>query len=260
VQTEQLKKILVGVLLSASEPLSLERLTLVFDEEDKPDNKQVKEALAELCTESVADVIVIKEVASGFRAQIKADYAPYIIKLWEEKPARYSRAFLETLVLIAYRQPVTRAEIEDIRGVAVNGSIIKTLFEREWIRVVGHKELPGRPELLATTKKFLDYFNLQSLDELPTLDEIHNLDKAVESLEHELELEVAEGMAITENQEITPAEEIEQRDETIQTEEPEQYDEMIQKEKLEQIEEIVREEALEQKEEMVQKEELAVEV
>ena len=236
-QTEQLKKIIVGVLLSASEPLSLERLGLVFDEEDKPDNKQLKEVLAELCAESFADVINIKEVASGFRAQIKADYAPYIIKLWEEKPARYSRAFLETLVLIAYRQPVTRAEIEDIRGVAVNGSIIKTLFEREWIRVVGHKELPGRPELLATTKKFLDYFNLQSLDELPTLDEIHNIDKAVENLEHELELDVAEGLEVAENAE------------TVQTEE------VVQSEAIEQNAEIVQEE-LELNADMIQEEEL----
>jgi segregation and condensation protein B len=237
-QTEQLKKIIVGVLLSASEPLSLERLGLVFDEEDKPDNKQLKEALAELCAEPFADVINIKEVASGFRAQIKADYAPYIIKLWEEKPARYSRAFLETLVLIAYRQPVTRAEIEDIRGVAVNGSIIKTLFEREWIRVVGHKELPGRPELLATTKKFLDYFNLQSLDELPTLDEIHNIDKAVEELEHELELDVAEGLEVAENAEMVQTEEVaqieavEQSAEMIQEEAPEKIIEMVQEEEL----------------------------
>ncbi len=188
-ESSLLKKIIVSVLLSASEPLTLERLSLVFDEDNRPDNKQLKELLTALCEESFADIIDIKEVASGFRAQIKADYAQYIIKLWEEKPARYTRAFLETLVLIAYRQPVTRAEIEDIRGVAVNGSIIKTLFEREWIRVVGHKELPGRPELLATTKKFLDYFNLKSLDELPTLDEIHNLDKAVENLEQALEIE-----------------------------------------------------------------------
>lgn len=183
------KKIIVSVLLSASEPLNLERLSLVFEEETRPELSELKMVLAELCAESVADIIDIKEVASGFRAQIKADYAQYIIKLWEEKPARYTRAFLETLVLIAYRQPVTRAEIEEIRGVAVNGSIIKTLFEREWIRVVGHKELPGRPELLATTKKFLDYFNLKSLDELPTLNEIHNLDKAVENLEQVLEIE-----------------------------------------------------------------------
>ncbi|MBY0378546.1 MAG: SMC-Scp complex subunit ScpB [Gammaproteobacteria bacterium] len=190
-ETELLKKIIVSVLLSASEPLTVERLALVFEEDNRPDNKDLKELLAALCAEPFADIIEIKEVASGFRAQIKADYAQYIIKLWEEKPARYTRAFLETLVLIAYRQPVTRAEIEDIRGVAVNGSIIKTLFEREWIRVVGHKELPGRPELLATTKKFLDYFNLKSLDELPTLDEIHNLDKAVENLEQALEIEAA---------------------------------------------------------------------
>ena len=186
-----LKKIIISVLLSASEPLNLERLSLVFEEETRPELSELKTVLAELCAESVADIIEIKEVASGFRAQIKADYAQYIIKLWEEKPARYTRAFLETLVLIAYRQPVTRAEIEEIRGVAVNGSIIKTLFEREWIRVVGHKELPGRPELLATTKKFLDYFNLKSLDELPTLNEIHNLDKAVENLEQVLEMESA---------------------------------------------------------------------
>ncbi len=184
-----LKKIIISILLSASEPLNLERLSLVFEEETRPELSELKTVLAELCAEPVADIIEIKEVASGFRAQIKADYAQYIIKLWEEKPARYTRAFLETLVLIAYRQPVTRAEIEEIRGVAVNGSIIKTLFEREWIRVVGHKELPGRPELLATTKKFLDYFNLKSLDELPTLNEIHNLDKAVENLEQVLEIE-----------------------------------------------------------------------
>ncbi len=224
-QTEQLKKIIVGVLLSATEPLSVDRLALVFDENDAPDGKQLKEALLELCAEPIADVITIKEVATGFRAQINADYAPYIIKLWEEKPARYSRAFLETLVLIAYRQPVTRAEIEDIRGVAVNGSIIKTLFEREWIRVVGHKELPGRPELLATTKKFLDYFNLKSLDELPTLDEIHNLDKAVASLEHELE----EEPLLQSNAELDVLENFE----TIQDEDVPLNENVIQKEEVE---------------------------
>ena len=251
-QTEQLKKIIVGVLLSASEPLPLERLSVVFDEEDKPNNNQLKEALAELCTESFGDVITIKEVASGFRAQIKADYASYIIKLWEEKPTRYSRAFLETLVLIAYRQPVTRAEIEDIRGVAVNGSIIKSLFEREWIRVVGHKELPGRPELLATTKKFLDYFNLQSLDELPTLDEIHNLDKAAETLEHELELDVAEGLEVAENEEMV------QNAEIAQNESVEQNAKTIQEE-LEHNANIIQEEAPEKGIEMVEKELVEIE-
>jgi segregation and condensation protein B len=189
-ENNELKNILVSVLLSASEPLTVERIAQVFDEEVRPDNKTLKEALGELIESSFADLLDIKEVASGYRAQIKADYAPYIIKLWEEKPSKYSRAFLETLVLIAYRQPITRAEIEEVRGVAVNPNILKTFFEREWIRVIGHKELPGKPELLATTKKFLDYFNLKSLDELPTLDEIHNLDQAAATLEQQLELDI----------------------------------------------------------------------
>jgi segregation and condensation protein B len=137
------------------------------------------------------------EVANGFRIQVRADYAPWVSRLWEEKPARYSRALMETLALIAYRQPVTRAEIEEIRGVSVSSNIVKTLLEREWVRVVGHRDVPGRPALYATTREFLDYFGLQSLDQLPTLAELRDFD----SINRELDLEQDQARQV----QITPA-------------------------------------------------------
>lgn len=170
---QRLKLILEAALLAAAEPLSLERMQKLFaGEEEIPDRQALRQALAALASDCDMRAYELKEVASGFRFQIRQSLAPWVNRLWEERPQRYSRATLETLALIAYRQPVTRGEIEDIRGVSVSSNIIKTLLEREWIRVVGHREVPGRPALYATTKAFLDYFNLKSLEELPPLIEL----------------------------------------------------------------------------------------
>lgn len=181
-----LEKILEAVLFSAGKPLTLEALMAVFPEHERPAVDHLKQALQALQLSYEARAVALVEVASGYRFQVNAKWAEWVSPLWTEKPARYSRALLETLALIAYRQPITRGEIEDIRGVAVSSSIIKTLLEeREWVRVVGHREVPGRPALYATTKHFLDYFGLKTLDQLPALPEVLNLEvteKAIESL------------------------------------------------------------------------------
>ena len=172
----------------ADKPLSLQRLESLFDKDlVKPDRSTIRSALDELISDFEGHGIEIKEVASGFRTQVRNDYAEWVNRLYDERPPRYSRALLETLAIIAYRQPLTRAEIEDIRGVSVATTIIKTLQEREWIRVVGHKDVPGKPELLATTKEFLDYFNLKKLSDLPPLAEIKDFDKMYPDLFDELE-------------------------------------------------------------------------
>lgn len=181
----RLKHILEAALLAAGEPLSLTQLGALFEEDGQPAASQLREALAELAADCEDRGVELKEVASGYRLQVKESLQPWVAKLWTEKPQRYSRALLETLALIAYRQPITRGEIEAVRGVSVRSSIIRTLQEREWIRIVGHRDVPGKPALFGTTKQFLDYFNLKSLDELPTLAEIKDLD----NLEPELELE-----------------------------------------------------------------------
>lgn len=172
----QLKNILEATLLAAGEPMNMEKLLAVFPEEARPEAQLVHEALQALSEDCATRGIELKEVGSGFRFQVKQDYAPWVARLSEEKAPRYSRALLETLVLIAYRQPISRAEIEDIRGVSVSTHIIKTLQEREWIRVVGHREVPGKPALYGTTRDFLDYFNLKNLSDLPPLSEIRSLE------------------------------------------------------------------------------------
>ena len=174
--------IIEGALLAAGEPLSIKALQNVFGEEDCPTPEVIHEALARLgdaCHERAVELV---EVANGFHYRVRAHLAPWISRLWEEKPPRYSRALLETLAIVAYRQPVTRAEIEDIRGVGVSSSVMKTLLEHEWVKVVGHRELPGRPAIYATTKQFLDHFALKSLSELPTLADIRDIDKISEEL------------------------------------------------------------------------------
>jgi len=181
----QLKRILEGALLAAGEPLSLERLGQLFVDSERPVNAELRTALKELATDFEGRGFELKEVASGWRFQVRDDLSEWVGRLWEEKPARYSRALLETLALVAFRQPVTRGEIEEVRGVSVSSNIIRTLLEREWVRVVGHRDVPGRPAMYATTKTFLDYFNLKTLDELPALSEIRDLDK----INAELELE-----------------------------------------------------------------------
>ena len=173
----QLKRILEGALLAAGEPLSIERLGMLFAENERPTQPNIRSALKEMVDEYQGRGFELKEVASGWRFQVSQDLGPWVSRLWEEKPARYSRALLETLALMAYRQPVTRGEIEEVRGVSVSSNIIRTLLEREWIRVVGHRDVPGRPAMYATTKNFLDYFNLKTLSELPALADIRDLDK-----------------------------------------------------------------------------------
>lgn len=176
-ENRALTNIVEAALLAAGEPLSLDRLLGLFDEGERPDKKQLREAITQLQDECQGRGIELKEVGSGYRFQARQEMAVWVGRLWDERPARYSRALLETLALIAYRQPITRAEIEDIRGVAVSSNIVKTLLERGWVRVVGHRDVPGRPALYATTREFLDYFSLTSLDELPTLAELRDLDK-----------------------------------------------------------------------------------
>ena len=191
---EQLQRIVEGALLAAGKPLAVEDFAVLFDDIDRPSNEAIRAALTAIAEQCAGRGFELREVASGYRFQVIQDVAPWIARLWEEKPQRYSRALLETLALIAYRQPITRGDIEDIRGVAVASNIIKTLLERDWVRVVGHKDVPGRPALYATTRKFLDYFNLKNLDDLPTLAEIRDLD----SLNAELALEGADTVHVGE--------------------------------------------------------------
>jgi segregation and condensation protein B len=167
-----IRNVIEAALLAAGRPVQLAELGLLFEEGQRPEGAVIREALAALQAEYSARGIEIKETAGGFRIQVRASLATEVSRLWPERPARYSRALLETLALIAYRQPITRAEIEAVRGVAVNPNILKTVIERNWVRVVGTREVPGRPELLGTTREFLDYFGLKSLDELPPLAEL----------------------------------------------------------------------------------------
>jgi segregation and condensation protein B len=180
---DQLKPILEAALLAADRPLSLDHLLALFDEAEQPERKLLREVLDSLAADCEGRGVELREVASGWRYQVRRDYAPWVTRLWEDRPPRYSRALLETLALIAYRQPITRAEIEEIRGVSVSSSIVKTLLEREWVRVVGHRDVPGRPAMYATTRQFLDYFNLKSLEELPPLAAIRDLDVISAELE-----------------------------------------------------------------------------
>jgi segregation and condensation protein B len=178
---EQLKIILQTALMVAGEPLTVERLAQLFEEPQRPALSTLRDCLTEL-TQEQAELgtqsgLQLVELASGYCWQAKTWLVPWLKKLWEERPTRYSRALLETLALIAYRQPITRAEIEEVRGVAVSSALVKTLLEREWIRIVGHRDVPGKPALYATTRQFLDHFNLKNLGELPPLTEFHDPEK-----------------------------------------------------------------------------------
>jgi segregation and condensation protein B len=179
----ELRNIVEGALLAAGRPLNAEELLALFPEEERPDRAELRKALELLKAEFEGRGIELKEVASGYRIQVRQNLAPYMGRLWEERPARYSRALLETLALVAYRQPITRGEIEEVRGVTVSTHIIRTLQERGWIRIVGHRDVPGHPEMFGTTKEFLDYFSLKSLDELPTLAQLRD----IESINAELD-------------------------------------------------------------------------
>jgi segregation and condensation protein B len=173
---QYVKNVIEAALLAAGRPLAMEELVSVFDERDGSNAGEVQSAIAALQSEYETRGLELLEVASGFRIQIRAAVAEPVSRLWQERPTKYSRAMLETLALVAYRQPITRGEIEQIRGVAVNPNIIKTLLERNWIRVIGHRDVPGRPELLGTTREFLDYFSLKKLDDLPTLAQLKELE------------------------------------------------------------------------------------
>lgn len=203
----ELATLLEALLLAHNQPLTIDRIESLFDEEERPSTAQIHEALQILAENCQGRAYELKEIASGYRLQVRSDFAPWVSRLWEEKPQRYSRALLETLALIAYRQPITRGEIEDIRGVAVNSQIIKTLQERDWIRVVGYKDVPGKPAMLATTKAFLDYFNLKSLEELPALSTIKPIQEEFPILVEELSVEVEQDLIVTSEQVIENGEE-----------------------------------------------------
>ncbi len=187
VHGDHLKQILEAALLAAGQPLSHAQLGALFSAGECPPAGAISQALKQLEDDCAGRGIELKQVASGYRLQVRQSLHGWVSRLWKERPQRYSRALLETLSLIAYRQPITRGEIEAVRGVSVSTNIIRTLQEREWIRVVGHRDVPGKPALFGTTKTFLDYFNLQNLDDLPTLAEIRDM----ENLEPELDLEPA---------------------------------------------------------------------
>jgi segregation and condensation protein B len=185
----EIKRIFEAALLGAGQPLTLAQLTALFDEHEAPPHEDIARAIEQLKEDAADRGVELVEVASGFRYQVREDVHPWVSRLWTERQTRYSRALLETLALIAYRQPITRAEIEQIRGVGVASSIVKTLEEREWVRVVGYRDLPGKPALFGTTRAFLDYFNLKSLDQLPPLSEIRD----IEDIDPQLSLATADG-------------------------------------------------------------------
>lgn len=186
----RVQAIVEAALLTAGKPLAIDQLRDLFDEPERPTRQIVEHALFQLEQESGDRGVELKKVASGYRFQVRQEYAAHVGRLFEEKPQRYSRALLETLALIAYRQPITRGEIEDIRGVTVSSNIVRTLQEREWVRVVGHRDVPGRPAMYATTRQFLDYFNLDSLERLPTLSEVRDLEEIGREIEHKLQAEI----------------------------------------------------------------------
>ncbi len=186
----RIQAIAEAALLAAGKPLSLDQLRELFSEEERPARQVMEHVMVLLEAACEGRGFELKKVASGYRLQVREEYAPWVGRLFEEKPQRYSRALLETLALIAYRQPITRGEIEDIRGVTVSSNILRTLLEREWVRVVGHRDVPGRPAMYATTKQFLDYFNLTGLDQLPPLNEVRDLEEIGREIEKNMQGEI----------------------------------------------------------------------
>lgn len=197
----KVKMIIEGLLLAAGRPLSLASIAAVFAEDERPDDEELLAVLERIDTDCSDRGFELSKVATGYRFQVKQELSEWIAKLWEERPPRYTRALLETLGLIAYRQPITRGDIEEIRGVAVSSNIIRTLLDREWIRVVGQRDVPGRPSMFATTKQFLDYFNLESLQQLPPLSDIKDLESAAKELGFEAELAAARVLELPEESE-----------------------------------------------------------
>jgi len=206
VDKAMLRKIVEGAILAAAQPITVARILELFDEEVAPEKDEVLAALQDIQADNGERGFELKEVASGWRFQVREELAPWVNRMWDEKPQKYSRALLETLSLIAYRQPITRGDIEEIRGVAVSSHIMKTLMERDWVKVVGHRDVPGRPSLYATTRQFLDYFNLKNLEDLPSLSEIRDLDE----MNNVLNLGDEEGLGEKDDEVIldTPAESI----------------------------------------------------
>ena len=208
---EQLKNIIEAAFMVSEKPVSVSQLLALFEKEtDRPEKADVNTAIEQIMHDYEGRGIELRKVSSGYRVQVNGDYADWINHLFDDRPPRYSRALLETLAIIAYRQPVTRAEIEEIRGVSVSSNIIRTLQERSWIRVVGQRDIPGKPELLATTKEFLDYFNLIKLSELPSLSEIKDFDQINPDLFEELEKEAMNKVAraAMSGQQIDPDEQV----------------------------------------------------
>jgi segregation and condensation protein B len=190
---QELERILEAVLLASEQPLGLDRILMLFEEADRPSKAEIRDAMENLRNSLEGRGIEVAEVGNGWRLQTRQAYAGWVSRLWEEKPPKYSRALLETLALVCYRQPITRAEIEEVRGVSLSQSIIKTLLERSWVRVVGYREIPGRPELLGTTREFLDDFNLRQLEDLPALPEVRDLDALAAAIERLQPTSVNEG-------------------------------------------------------------------
>lgn len=178
----EIKKVVEALLFAASEPMTARQIQQLFPDTERPETRQVQLAIESIMMDYSTHSVELKQLASGYRFQVRAEFAPWVSLLFEEKPPRYSRALLETLAIIAYQQPVTRGDIEDIRGVSVSSHLISTLLEREWIQSVGQKQAPGLPTLYATTKQFLDYFNLSSLNQLPSLNELKDWDEVMTNL------------------------------------------------------------------------------
>ena len=196
-----LKQIVEGAILAADQPLNIDQMISLF-EKDQPSRANLREVLKEIEQDCEGRGFELKQVSSGYRFQVRQDYGEWVSRLWEERPPRYSRALLETLALIAYKQPITRGDIEEIRGVAVSTNIMRSLLEREWVRVVGHRDVPGRPAIYATTRTFLDYFNLSSLEELPTLSDIKDLDKVNQELNLEEEIIEIRSLELEESEQV----------------------------------------------------------
>lgn len=191
-ELENLKRVLEAAIFALGRPVTIDHLQTLFQDQREPPMKdEIKQALELLAADCGHRGVELKHVASGYQFQSKQEYALLLQQLWEEKPSRYSRALLETLALIAYRQPITRGEIEDVRGVAVSSHIIKTLMEREWVKSMGHKEVPGRPALYATTKEFLDYFNLETIKQLPKLEVLKDIEEFGKQLDLNMQMQNA---------------------------------------------------------------------
>lgn len=240
ITAELLVQIVEGALLASGQPISIARMQDLFEEEERPTSAEIESALDRLTDDYQHRGIELKQVASGYRFQVREKLSPWVSKLWEERPPRYSRALLETLSIIAYQQPVTRGEIEDIRGVVVSTGIIRTLQDREWVQVVGYRDAPGRPAMYATTQTFLDYFNFSSLEELPPLAEVKSLAESELGLESD-EASVLEGqydlsravLESTDGSELNSAQEDIERAEAIVA----QVEENLFKKKADQLEE-----------------------